>query len=442
MRHRRLEPLLLLLCGLWSGAAIAAEEAAAPVPPVEAMPEETSTVLPEPVPEGVPSLQMSTDYGSPIVALGGYRPMGEMQGRAIRIEPFTIRAGIQTGVGYNDNVRLSSADKSSSMFLTVSPSIAVGLDGAAQRYYLVYRGNYGAYASSSADDYAEHNIALSAANEWSSRLRTLLRYEFLRGHNPRGSTESTLTEAEIWHVNALRGSISYGAPGAPGRLEGRAAYVNRKYVDNRAVTAGRDHEQFDTSGSFYWRIAPKTQALTEIRRSDISHELDPSLDSTEMRYLVGARWEATAKTTGEMRAGYLARDFAAAGRPDFTALTYELNAAWVPLTYSAVTLAATRTTNESLEAGSTFVVDHLGSVSWTHGWSDRIRSIATYLYGQQDHEGLGRTDTIHAFGLKVTYAFQRRMRFGVEFRRDTRSSPVHALEYERNLTLMTMEASL
>lgn len=442
----RLKPWLVLLCALWSGAGIAAEEAAAPTPApaetLETVPEETSTVLPAPVPEGVPSLQMSTDYGSPILALGGYRPMGEIQGGAIRIEPFTIRGGVQAGIGYNDNVTLSNTNKQSSMFLTVSPSLAIGLEGATQRYYLFYRGNYGAYPGSSRDDYDEHNIGVSAANQWGSRLRTLVRYEFVEGQNPRGSTSATLTDAESWRVNALRGTISYGAAGAPGRIEANAGYINRKYTGSAIAGAARDYEQFDAGGAFYWRVAPKTQALTEIRRSEITHDADPTLDSTEMRYLIGARWEATAKTSGTLRAGYLTRDFATSTRSDFTGLTYEAAVTWTPLSYSAVNVAATRTTSEGVEAGSPFLIDHLASIAWTHAWSDRVRTMATYLYGQQDHQAVGRTDRLHALGLRATYGFQRKLRFGAEFRHDTRSSPAPLLDYNRNITLVTVEASL
>jgi len=445
MAQRRSTHLALFLCALWASAGFAAEDAGTPAPAADAtepLSEGTSTVVPAPLPEGVPSLQMSTDYGSPVTALGGYRPMSELQGGAIRVEPFTVRAAVQAGVGYNDNVNLSSTNQTSSMFLTMSPSVSMGLDNEAQRYYVVYRGNYGSYVSSSADDYAEHNLGLSAANEWSSRLRTLLRYEFVRTQNPQGSTTATVTAPERWQVNALRASVSYGSAGAPGRLEGSAAYVHHKYLDNRAATAARDYEQFDAGGTFYWRVAPKTQALTEVRRSEITHDADPSLDSTEMRYLVGARWLATAKTTGSVRAGYLTRDFAASTRPDFGGLTYEADATWTPLSYSSVSVAATRTTREPVETGSSFVLDHLLSVAWTHAWSDRVRSMATAVYGDQEHEALGRTDTLYAIGLRATYGFHRRLRFGAEFRHDSRSSPVPVLDYRRNITLMTVEASL
>ena len=445
MPQRRSTHLPVLLCFLWAGAGLAAEDAASPPSAADAAeppPEGTSTIAPAALPAGVPSLQMSTDYGSPFTALGGYRPMGEPQGGAIRVEPFTVRAAVQAGIGYNDNVRLSGADKTASMFLTMSPSVSVGLDNEAQRYYAVYRGNYGNYFSSSADDFTEHNLGLSAANEWSTRLRTLVRYEHVRTQNSRGSTTATVAAPERWRVNAIRASASYGAAGAPGRIEASAAYIDQKYLDNRAATAARDYDQVEVGGTFYWRVAPKTQALTEIRRSEITHDADRTLDSTEMRYLVGARWEATARTSATVRAGYLTRDFSSSIRPDFGGLTYEAAATWTPLSYSSVSLGAIRTTREPVETGSAFVLDHLFSVEWTHAWSDRVRSMATYLYGNQEHEGLGRTETLHAIGLRASYGFHRNLRFGAEFRHDSRSSPVPLLDYKRNITLMTVEASL
>jgi len=385
---------------------------------------------------------MSTDYGSPILALGSYRPVGQVESGGVRLGPFAVRAAVHTGIGYNDNVTLSSTNKQSSLFYTLSPSVSVGLEGASQRYYAVYRGNYGAYASGGGVNYAEHNFGLIASNDWTTRLRSLLRYEFVRGHDPRGSTGTAISDSNVWNVNALRGTVSYGAPGAMGRVEGTVGYTNKEYVSNRALTATQDFERFETTGTFSWRVAPKTRALVEIQRADITHKADPLLDSVEMRYLVGAVWEATAKTTGTVRAGYSTRDPEAATAPDFSGFTYEASVTWSPLTYSNFTFGAVRTLNEASDVGSSFVVDTVGTVAWTHGWSDRVSSSANVIYGQQEHEGIGRTDTFYGLGLRASYAFQRRFRIGAELRHDSRSSSLSVLESKRNLTLLTLEAAL
>src|SRR5215213_4889563 len=150
---------------------------AAPMGPTGPTVPEPATVDIRPAPEGVPSLQMSPSFISPALAFGGYFPTPQMESGAIRVEPFTIRATVNTGIGYDDNVALTATNKISSMFFTLAPSVAVGLEGAIQRYYALYRGNYGTYSSASGSNYENHNFSLHAFNDWSSRLRTAAQYD-------------------------------------------------------------------------------------------------------------------------------------------------------------------------------------------------------------------------------------------------------------------------
>lgn len=431
-----------VLCCLWSAAALAGEGMEAAEPPPPETPPEPVEVEVRPAPEGLPSLQMSPDFTAPGLAFGGYFPVPQMESGAIRIEPFTIRAAVNAGLGYDDNVTLSSTNKISSMFFTVVPSVVVGLEGATQRYYAIYRGSYGRFSSSAIDDYENHNFGLTGANDWTARLRSRAAYEFTRGHDPRGTTGTAVAEPDVWNLHRLRGSVSYGADGAPARIEGNAGYLSREYTTNRALTAGRDYEQFDVGATFSYRIAPKTRGLVQIGHTEITHNLDPLLDASENRYLVGVTWDALAKTQGAVRVGYLTRDASNPATPNFSAATYEASATWSPLTYSILNFTATRTSAEASEAGSNFIVVDVASVVWNHAWFDRVRSTIGYLYGQQNHEGLGRTDTYQTLNARVSYAIHRRVRLGAEFRHDARNSPDPAFEYKRNLTLFTIESSL
>jgi polysaccharide biosynthesis protein VpsM len=386
---------------------------------------------------------MSSDYGSPSSAIGGYRPPGDMVSSGVRVEPFTIRAGAHAGLGYDDNVRLSQTNRVSSMFLTMSPSIAVGLERENQRYYLVYCGNYARYFNSSPDDYADHNVALTAAHELTGRFRTSFLYEHVRSRDPQGSSTVTAASGLVrWHVNAVRGTVSYGAEGAQGRLEGTAGYLNKVYDTALPPGVARDYEQFELGGAFLYRLAPKTRAIFELRRAEISHRLDPLLDSTETRYLVGANWDVTASTTGAFRVGYMVKDPENPAAETFSGPTYEASITWAPLDYSRFAFNGRRTFSEPVEIGSPFVIDSLFSAAWTHVWPRGIQSLVGYTFGQQRHEGIGRSDTYHTFDVKATYPIHRRVRVGAEFRRDVRNSPVPLLDFRRNLSLLTIEGSL
>lgn len=431
---------LCLVCG--TGVAGEAPDAA-PAP---------STAAPEPdereapdvrgIREGAPVLEMSPDFTSPAMAFGGYFPVPQMESGAIRVEPFTIRAAVNTGLGYDDNVTLTRSNQISSMFLTVTPAVIVSLEGANHRYYAVYRGNYGRYFASTADDYENHNIGLNAVNEWTTRFRTQASYEFTRGTDPRGSTASNTTQPSSWNLNRLRGSVSYGAAGAQGRLDGYLTYTKREYTDNGGVPDLRNFDQIDAGGTLGYRLAPKTTATLTLQHSDITHPDAPLLDATENRYLLGLNWNALEKTQGQARVGYLTRSATNSGAADFSSPTYELNATWTPLTYSIVNVSATRTSAEAIEAGSRFIVVDVATVTWNHAWFERVRTTVRGLYGQQRHEGVDRTDSYYTISGRVSYALHRRLRVGAEIRHDARSSPDPTFEYKRNLTLLTVESSL
>ncbi len=391
-----------------------------------------------------PAAKMSTDLSSPATEVGGYRPtMQPNPEGGIRFGAFTISPAVSAVYGRDDNVSLRNTNKISSAFFGLSPSVIVALPGPTQRYTARYAGNYGRYESSSKDNYEDHSVGLDANNEWSTRFRTLARYDYFRGHDPRGAT-ATATAADApdrWDTNALRGSLAYGAKGAQGNIEVDAGVGSKRYLTNRAVTAVKDYDQTDLGGAFYYRVGPKTQALVQIRGSDIGYKTDTSLDSTEMRYFGGLKWDATAKTQGMVKLGYMTKKFSDASRPNSSNPSYEAGVTWSPLTYSVVNLNAIRTFGEQTSGGNFILTDNV-SLSWNHDWSSRVRSTLALAQGRDVHEGLNRTDTRENLGLKANYAFRRWLRVGGEFKYEARDSNVPNVDYKRNLMLITLDATL
>jgi hypothetical protein len=406
-------------------------------------PEEREAPQVRRAPEGAPALQMSPDFASPAMSFGGYFPVPQMESGTMRVEPFNIRAAVNAGLAYDDNVTLTRSNKISSLLLTVTPAVSVGLEGANQRYYAVYRGNYGRYLTSSVDNFENHSFGVVAGHDWTTRLTSLATYDYTRGRDPRGATTETLTRSDPWTLHRLRGNAAYGAPGAQGRLEGFAAYTKREYSGaNGGAPDARNFEQVDVGGTFAYRVAPKTSGTLTAQHSDITHPDAHVLDATENRVMVGVVWEAMAKTNGYGRVGYLRREGSDPAAGNFSTPTYEVGATWSPLTYSTLNVTANRTSAEAVEAGSRFLVVDTASATWDHSWFERVRSTVRGLYGQQRHEGLSRTDSYYTVGAQVSYALHRRLRVGAEIRHDARNSPDPLLEFKRNLTVLTLESSL
>ena len=297
--------LLALMVPFALGAGYASAQSAASDVPVE----KKSTDL-FASPTGVAESPMTV--GSSPTAVGGYRSIDQPSpAGGVRAGPFTISPVVSAAAGHDDNVALRNTNIISSPFYSLAPGVTVALPGPTQRYSASYFGNYGRYTSSSKDNYDDHAVGLDANNEWSTRLRTLLRYDFVRGHDARGATASaTAADApDRWYTNDLRGTAVYGASGAQGNIGVDAGWGNRHYLDNTNITGAKDYEHKDLGGTFYYRVAPATQALFQVQGSWFDYDTNTSLDSTESRYYVGVKWDATAKTQGMAKIGYMQEGF-------------------------------------------------------------------------------------------------------------------------------------
>jgi hypothetical protein len=80
--------------------------------------------------------------------------------------------------------------------------------------------------------------------------------------------------------------------------------------------------------------------------------------------------------------------------------------------------------------------------NWTHDWSERVRTMASFLHEWQELRGLDRKDTYNNVGLRASYALRRWLRVGAEYRRDARDSTLQGIDYRRNLTLISVEAAI
>src|SRR5262249_336030 len=146
------------------------------------------------------------------------------------------------------------------------------------------------------------------------------------------------------------------------------------YTNNRATTAAADRTQPEFGGAFYWRVAPKTYALAEVRNTEIHYDLPNIGTGEERRYYAGISWEATAKTVGTLKVGQLRRKFDN-GSPEKTTASWEGLVTWTPLTYSVFDFYTSRQTSEATGLPPTrFILSSVGGVTWTHYWSSYLNS--------------------------------------------------------------------
>ncbi|HYC37528.1 MAG TPA: outer membrane beta-barrel protein [Usitatibacter sp.] len=371
-----------------------------------------------------------------------YSYPGESGRGAVNIAgtPLYITPYVGLGIGRDDNVLLQPNNERSSTYWVLSPGFMIDARTSNVVFLAKYQASIGRYAQSDDDNYVDH--AARTQFDFAFDRRNFLRVglDWVRGHDPRGSTDRAISNRpDIYRLTSPNVTYAFGAPGARGRVEVYAAEADRRYLNNRAITQFSDREVLEYGGVLYIRAAPKTYVLAEVRQSEIAYRLPNASNGEERRFFGGVSWEATAATTGTIKAGRLERE-SDIGVED-SATSWEASVSWAPRTYSKFDFATARTTTESTGLGR-FILSSIAGVTWTHAWNSYLSTGVDFRYQKDQYQGFPRTDETRTLGLKAGYKFRRWLTLGAEFSHSSRDSNLPSSDYDKNLYLLTATASM
>ncbi len=356
-----------------------------------------------------------------------------------------VYPAIDFSISHNDNIFSSNLNKSGSTVVGTVPSVRAESQFGPHRFSASFRFEDVRYLDSPADNYTAYVFSGNGDLVISGRAGLKLRAEYRQGIDPRGSTDRVGSATPDKYVNqGVEGIFSYGAQGAQGRIEVDSAFYSKRYENNRASTAFSDRDTAQLGGTFLWRVAPKTELLALAQFRSIDYALDTSTQSsTEMRYQAGAKWEATAKTTGIFKYGLIEKKFANSSRTDFSGTTWDGVLRWSPLTYSVFDFSTSKSTNESTGTGD-FLLTQTHGVNWNHAWNSRFSTGVLANWRKDDFIGTGggRVDRTTTLGLSASYQWQRWLRFGGSYTYAERLTNPSTFDYTRQLWMLTVGATL
>lgn len=370
---------------------------------------------------------------------------------AVAIEPASVTSGpvavipqLTVQVGHDDNIFSSETGEVDSLITVIKPSVQFIAEQENDAYRLTYALEDGTYQDSSADNYTDHSLVGEAILELNSRNRLDLTASYLKEHEDRGSNDSAdLGSPDRYTDKVLSGTYRYGAEDAKGNVEVKASFLDHQF--DKVQNAGRDRDNVLVGATFFYRVAPKTSALFEVRQEDIDYDLASStLDNTERKYLAGAKWDATAKTSGTAKLGYSEKDFDSATHQDQDGISWEVGVRWAPRTYSTFDLNTSQEFEETSGAGDAIDTETL-SLAWTHAWNERVSTNAMLSHMNEDYVGNGagaREDETDTVTLGVNYELQRWLSVNLAYTNTDTESNVAGESYDRNQVMLTLVGSL
>lgn len=375
-------------------------------------------------------------------------PASALQPAMVDMGPFKVIPQVTINTGYDDNLYLTESNEKESWVTVLNPSVQFVARDGANRYVVAYAMAKGVYHSSSDDNYLDHTFLAEANLEFNSRNALDIRANFIRGHEARGTGANQGDNALLnpkpvkYDDRNLDARYTYGAKDAKGRVELAAGYQNRHYVSFREQNAARDRSIRGAGATFYYRVAPKTQALFEVRRKDIDYDLTTSLlDSTETTFLAGVTWEATAKTKGSVKVGQTDKDFKISTVEGDQDIHWEVSLDWSPKTYSTVRLVTNKKPEET--DGNGTYIDRTGyRLSWDHEWTSFVSSEIAVARRDSDYFSSVREDEEDEFSIRLNYAMRRWLDVGFNYVYSDRDSNLAGLTFDKNTVYLTVDMAL
>jgi len=348
---------------------------------------------------------------------------------------------------HTDNVlnKLETLAESDTAY-SIKPSAQyLGLVGK-HKFTFNYDGNLARHIENSKLDYNEHNINALVQLEHTHRINTEFRLSFDREIEEPGSTNAStfaLTQFNKYINKRVMSKIYYGQNISTGQIVIEYNYNDKEYINNGQEFRDRYYNQF--IGTFFYRIAPKTRTLLQIDTGKYIYN-DIFLNNNSIfnqsnklnTYFLGIQWDATAKSTGIFKIGYLNIDYMDSTFNDVSGLSYDLDIIWKPHPFTKVSLSATKKATDSAQINNQGSVRTIYSIDASYQLQTRTDINTKYTFNNSDFDSnrIDKRQTIH-FGIK--HNFKTWLNVNLYYKYQERTSNIELFEYDTKTIGLTVE---
>jgi len=336
-----------------------------------------------------------------------------------------------------------TAEKTSDKAAIFSPQLQFLSSIGQHSFVFVYQGDFAAYDDNTQYNYNDHNLNLSAIFDHSYRINSEFTFGYQTATEDPGSNNAQAEISSEFNEQTNKSAAAefyYGTPASTGQVVFGVDHNQQRYTNNKQSFRDLDRNTF--TGTFFYRMAPKTRLLLEAsvaRLDNVTKTLFADSSSDENRYLAGVEWEATAITSGTFKVGYQKKDFEDPRFIDIDGLSYFLDMVWKPNTYTNITIGAQRTTQESAEQAIGGFITTGYSLALGHAISARTQLKATYSLDESDFSGAqDRTDKGKNITLGVNHSLRTWLDINLDYRHFARSSNDEIFDFSSD----TVELSL
>jgi hypothetical protein len=351
------------------------------------------------------------------------RPRPGYESQGVQNGAFIIRPELATGLEYNDNVFATATTEESDVILHLNPSITA--ESTWSRHGLF------AFANVAHREYFD--VSDESATDW--ELGAQGRIDVVRGTEinlsgafaartePRTSAGAAGQAAEpieydqaAWFAGFER-AVNRVKLGADVRLE------SFDYDDSPLFGGGIADQDFRDRDEVFWSvrgdyaISPDTALFLRGELNDKDYDLEPaavpvSRDSDGYVVEGGVDFDLGGVARGAVALGYFSQEFDDPAFFDIDGLSADVRVEWFPTQLTTVNFSAGRGVEESaINAAAGYLSTYIGA-SIDHELRRNVIVSSGVNFGDDEYEGLDRSDDYVSFDASATYLLNRNV--GVE----------------------------
>ena len=312
--------------------------------------------------------------------------------------------------------------------------------------YLHYGADLTRYASESANDTDDQRLEGFFQYNFKGGLSLALLDLYRDGHE--GHADGISRDIDEYKSNLLGGRAMY-ALSPKFKLQGDYKYFTLDYDSHDNAYRDRD----DQSGSAYlfYRYSSKTTFFTEYDFVDIAYDNDASLDSEEHHFYGGMRWQITGKTAGEVKVGYLVKQFDDPLFGDTDDVIIQLWGDYRVSGKGRIKIGLARMSEEPDIYSRQSVLANSVDLTYFHKLNGKMRLSARLGYELKSYDGLStyqdsqardREDDAYQAGLGYEYWIQRWLNVRADYQYFKQDSDISAFSYTDNRFLLRCTLTL
>jgi len=343
--------------------------------------------------------------------------------------------------------RRNSANEESDSKWIISPAIAYRTSLGRHPFYVAYSASLSRHDKFDGEDVDSSALNARLGLDLSRRFDVNLYAGDGKSYEDRGVSGSPSFERLVTIGDSVRDEVDfsfYGADVVYGRkfspLNAVIGFEKRKvgFEDSGLVTGSRfssvsrDRENDIVHADISYKFGSKTAVFGRIEEVDVTYDDQAStLNSTESRWMIGLRWEPSAKLNGVIGFGNTDKDFDDPSREDYDGSSYYANLNYAFKPYSVLTLNMSQFVEEPSDILTDYYESQLLGLSWNHALNDRL---SLGLYGKKisDDFNTGRSDDFKDIGVALDYTFRKWLVLGAYYGQIERDSNDPEVPFEED----------